>query len=73
MYNYIQALEEHGIDPSMMVSQGYDGTSIMSRHCTGVQKRIKDKYPSTIYIPCYAHVLYLILCLWTVQKSSARS
>ena len=57
----IQALEEHKIDPSMMVSQGYDGASVMSGHCTGVQKQIKDRYPSAIYIHCYAHVLNLVL------------
>ena len=57
----IQALEEHKIDPSMIVSQGYDGASVMSGHCTGVQKRIKDRYPSAIYIHCYAHVLNLVL------------
>jgi len=58
---FIQALEENEIDPSGMVSQGYDGASVMSGRCTGVQKRIKDKYPCALYIHCCAHILNLVL------------
>lgn len=41
-----------------MISQGYDGGSVMS---AGVQKRIRELAPHTIYIHCYAHTLNLVL------------
>ena len=37
--NYlIKVLEDNGLDPTNIVSQGYDGASVMSGHCTGVQQ-----------------------------------
>ena len=44
-----------------MVSQGYDGASVMSGQCSGVQKRIRELAPHAIYIHCYAHTLNLVL------------
>jgi hypothetical protein len=44
-----------------MVSQGYDGASVMSGHCTGVQTRVREFAPYAIYIHCYAHILNLVL------------
>ena len=44
-----------------MVSQGYDGASVMSGRCSGVQKKIKEVAPQAIYIHCYAHTLNLVL------------
>ncbi|XP_011406506.1 PREDICTED: zinc finger MYM-type protein 1-like [Amphimedon queenslandica] len=43
------------------ISQGYDGASVMSGSCTGVQTRIKELAPKAIYIYCSAHRLNLIL------------
>ena len=60
--NYlIKVLEDNGLDLTYIVSQGYDGASVMSGHCTGVQQQIKEKSPSAIYIHCCAHVLDLVL------------
>jgi len=42
----------------LMVLQGYDGASVMSGTCSGVQKRIREK---AIYIHCHAYVLNLVL------------
>ena len=55
-----------------MVSQGYDGASVMSGSCTGVQQRIKAVAPNAIYVHCYAHCLNLALvdCVRNVQEAS---
>ena len=48
-------------DCSKLVSQGYDGASVMSGRCNGVQKRVREFAPCAAYIHCYAHVLNLVL------------
>ena len=59
--NYlIKVLEDNVLDVTYIVSQGYDGVSVMSGHCTGVQQQIK-KSPSALYIHCCAHILNLVL------------
>ena len=57
----INTLQQHGLDPSKIVSQGYDGASVMSGHCTGVQQRVKQVAPRALYVHCYAHCLNLVL------------
>ena len=42
----ITTLNQHGLDPKCIVSQGYDGASVMSGRCSGVR---------------YAHCLNLAL------------
>ena len=53
-------LHEHGLDTKWLVSQGYDGASVMSSKHAGVQQRIKD-VAQAIYIHCYAHCLHFVL------------
>ena len=57
----LTALHDNGLDPSGIVSQGYDGASVMSGHCSCVQQRIKAVAPMAVYIHCYAHCLNLVL------------
>ena len=58
----INTLQEHElVDPSQITSQGYDGASVMSSHCTGVHQRIKQVAPQALYVHCYAHCLNLVL------------
>ena len=38
-----------------LVAQCYDGASLMSGHKSGVQKRIRDQVPMSLYIHCMAH------------------
>ena len=57
----LDVLNNHQIDPSKMVCQCYDGASVMSGHCSGVQSRVKQFAPRALYIRCYAHCLNLIL------------
>ena len=53
--------QQHRLDPSKIVSQGYDGASVMSSHCTGVQQHVKQVAPQALYVHCYAHSLNLVL------------
>ena len=57
----LDTLTLYNIDPQMIVSQGYDGASVMSGSCSGVQKRIREVAPCASYIHCHAHVLNLVL------------
>ena len=56
----------------MIVSQGtYDGASVMSRCCFGVQQRIRELNPHAIYIHCHAHCLNLVLVDCVKSNSAA--
>ncbi len=57
----VGALNKYQLDLQGIVSQGYDGASVMSGRCSGVQKRISEIVPQAIYIHCFAHVLNLVL------------
>ena len=57
----LDTLHKHGLDCNKIVSQGYDGASVMSGRYTGVQQRIKAVVPHAIYVHCYAHTLNLVL------------
>ena len=56
----------------MIVSQGYDGASVMSGSCSDVQQRIKMIASNATYVHCYAHCLNLALvdCVRQVQDAS---
>ena len=62
-------LDQYHLDPSCIVSQGYDGASVMSGNISGVQQRMKEVAPYAVYIHCYAHTLNLALvdCVKNVQ------
>ena len=62
LFSYIkQLICGYDFDTNKMVSQGYDGASVMSGHCTGVQTKVREFAPYAAYIHCYAHVLNLVL------------
>ena len=71
----LNSLRENGIDPKCIVSQGYDGASVMSGHCAGpgVQRYICDIVPhaTCTYVHCYAHCLNLVLVDSTKRVSEA--
>uniref|UniRef100_A0A1X7VM51 HAT C-terminal dimerisation domain-containing protein n=1 Tax=Amphimedon queenslandica TaxID=400682 RepID=A0A1X7VM51_AMPQE len=54
-------LKKHGLDPKNIVSQGYDGASVMSGKNSGVQKLIKELAPQAEYVHCRTHCLNLVL------------
>ena len=57
----LTTLKSHHLDLHALISQGYDGASVMSGRCSGVQQRIMDIAPQAIYVHCFAHVLNLVL------------
>ncbi|KAL4142958.1 hypothetical protein QTP88_005346 [Uroleucon formosanum] len=44
-----------------IICQTYDGASVMSGEKSGAQFRIRQIYPNTLFIHCYAHQLNLVL------------
>lgn len=69
---YITAkMLELDLDPRYLVSQCYDGASVMSGCNSGVQALIREKYPQAIYVHCYAHRLNLVLVDVAKQVRSA--
>lgn len=54
-------LAKFNLDFMKIVSQGYDGASVMSGRCAGVQAKVREFAPNAIYIHCYAHVMNLVL------------
>lgn len=57
----LDTFEYYRLDISGLVSQGYDGASVMSGKISGVQARIQRFVPSAVYIHCNAHCLNLCL------------
>ncbi|KAF4649386.1 hypothetical protein FOL47_002124, partial [Perkinsus chesapeaki] len=59
-----RTLGEVGIHPSLMVSQCYDGASVMSGAVSGVAQRVRERANearSAIYIHCFAHRVNLVV------------
>lgn len=46
---------------SKLIGQSFDNAAVMSGERGGVQKLVRDKYPNALFIPCYAHILNLVL------------
>ena len=59
--NTLTTLRNYQLDPKYIVSQGYDGASVISPNCTGVQPRIREVAPQAIYVHCNTHCLNLCL------------
>ena len=59
----LDTLKHFGLDSTCIVSQGYDGASVIKRDgkCPRVQQRIKEVAPQALYVHCYAHCLKLAL------------
>lgn len=54
-------LERYNLSKIPIVSQSFDGASVMSGEHGGVQKKIRDHYPYAIYTHCMAHRCNLIV------------
>ena len=44
-----------------IVAEAHDGASVMSSQENGVQREIRDVYPTAIYVHCMAHKLNLVI------------
>ena len=63
-------LKHYHLDLDNLVSQGYDGASVMSGKVSGVQQRVMQMAPQAIYINCFAHILNLVLVHSTTNVKS---
>jgi hypothetical protein len=55
-------IETDDIDPSSMISQCFDGASVMSGVRSGVQKRLQDRIGEEIpFVHCFNHQLHLVI------------
>ena len=58
----LNELRAQNIDPNNMISQCYDGASVMSGCMGGVQKLISDELKRTVpYVHCFNHRLHLVV------------
>ena len=48
-------------NPGKLIAQTYDGAAALSGAKSGVQCRVKEKFPNAHFLHCYAHQLNLIL------------
>ncbi|CAF3192960.1 unnamed protein product, partial [Rotaria sp. Silwood2] len=55
-------LKKYGIELQSCIAQCYDGASVMSGKCAGVQTILRQSHmPQGIYIHCHAHRLNLVI------------
>ena len=54
-------LRENGLDMTNIKGQCYNGASNMSGKHSGLQKRVKDVSPQTLFMHCYAHCVNLVI------------
>jgi len=60
--NSIEELKSHSVDPARILSQCYDGASVMSGSKGGVQKLLQEKLGKAIpYVHCLNHQLHLVV------------
>lgn len=50
-----------GLDMTKLIGLGFDGCSTMAGKDTGVQRRIREKYPKAVYFHCASHRLNLVV------------
>ena len=61
-------MQDNGLDIASIVSQGYNGASVMSGHCSRVQQRIRAMAPQAVYVHCYAHCLKNLVLVDATKK-----
>lgn len=54
-------VEMLGLDMTKLIGLGFDGCSTMAGHESGVQARIREKYPRAVYFHCASHRLNLVV------------
>lgn len=56
-----QFIQTCGLDPHKCVGQGYDGARAMSGTISGVQIRLREKYPKALFFHCASHRRNLVV------------
>ena len=67
----VEAMNSFGLNINDIRGQGYDNGSNMKGKHQGVQKRLIDINPKSLYMPCACHSLNLTLC--DMAKSCGKS
>ena len=49
----LDTLRNYYLNLDAIVSQGYDGASVMSGRCSGIQHCVMEVVPQAIYIHCF--------------------
>ena len=58
----LQCLQQIGVDPNFILSQCYDGASVMAGIHGGVQRKLQDALGKFIpYVHCFNHQLHLVV------------
>jgi hypothetical protein len=58
----VKRLENIGLDPNSILSQCYDGASVMSGRLGGVQVKLQEQIGKVIpYVHCFNHQLHLVV------------
>jgi len=58
----LESLERSGLNPMNLLSQCYDGASVMAGKNGGLQKKIKERLGKQIpYVDCFSHKLHLVV------------
>lgn len=69
----VSKIEEHGIDHKKLLSQCFDGASVMSGHRGGLQTLIQNHYNQEIpYVHCFSHRLHLVVVEIVTQNDTCR-
>lgn len=65
----IKALTVAKLDDVPIIAQAYDGASVMSGKDNGVQRKVRDLYPTAVYVHCMGHKLNLVIvaCCMTTR------
>lgn len=58
--------------PEKLIAQSHDGAAVMSGQQSGVNVRVKEKYPYAYFIHCYAHQLNLIMTQAVSQNKQVK-
>ena len=68
----IKILHEFGVDIQNTAGQGYDGVSVMSGRCRGVQSLFRQTVQHAIYVHYYCHRLNLVIvdCCSSVHSAA---
>lgn len=60
IYSYFE-VQKISMQNIHIVAQSYDGASVMSGNMNGVQAKIREQHPATVYTHCMAHRLNLVV------------
>lgn len=62
LYNIVQTIIVDELNcGSKLIAQSYDGAAVMSGELGGLQTRVRETYPSALFVHCMAHRLNLVL------------